>query len=277
MRRKGPIESEYANAPGADLMPKTKSRVEPSEELKNKVEYWLELIEIHRMLRPYVDRDKFLIAKSWRDYPEAFNIGTGSPLLQDTNSLPFGTVRVNWRPLWEVIRSFCLRMISQAGVHRHESKEFIEGLASEQADAILYLVLLFLPEKFDSALAQLLQECTYISTSSHMRTLGIKPPSLTQLAEKILDAERKAIKTRLEVKRGRKSTFLSTREYRRGLSHAKAKLISNGRAITLGGIAEVLGEFLPDASIDERMIRRWNRQFGIHWKQFKKPDKKPLS
>jgi len=237
---------------------------------KSKVQYRKELATVYRILQPYLDRDKFVTAKSWREYPEAFYVGVDSPFLEETKSPPFATVLVNWKAVWELIRARVVFVITESGIDKQLSKEVLEALANEEADASLYRVLLLLPAKFDMALAQLLRESELGLASSRMKERGLKPPSLTHLAEEILDPEKRAIKARLGVKKGRTSTFCSKMEYERILNFATAHLITAGKSVTLGGIAEVLCETRSDVKIDERMIRRWNTEFGINWKEFKK-------
>jgi len=164
---------------------------------------------------------------------------------------------------WEVISGKILEMLpAKDSASKSENVETLRlGLAMH--------VLEYLPEKFDAALNELCQEAILHFMKEAGIVKGYKPPPLARLADAIVSLEAKAIRSRLGIQEGPASLFIHRSHYEKVLTEAITRLLADGEQVTQERVAEKLNETLGDPTIDERMIRRWNREYGVDWKEFK--------
>jgi hypothetical protein len=169
---------------------------------------------------------------------------------------------------WEAVVDVLSEMFNRREWKRSEDEK--QRLATMAANAAVFHVLEFLPEKIDRSLEHLCWEAFigFLKRRSVLRRVDL---SLAQPVESIVRAEEKAIKARLNVRTGPVPAFLDRDHYENVLLEAIAQLQSSGEVITQGSVAQQLAESRSDSTIDERMIRRWNAEYGVKWKTFIRP------
>lgn len=200
---------------------------------------------------------------------ETFNVS--SPIVEAPNLfLVLGTrrpccaVEVNWEAVQKVLLNKLRVLLPESAVVKDDSNR------RPIAEVAMYHVLEFLPQKFDSALEQMADEALLALLRIRAIDLGIQAPPLADLAERIVEAEVQAVKDRIGVCEGPQGFFLHRSHYEIALEEAMTALLAEGKSITQGNVAQKFAENRPDASIDERNIRRWNEEYGSDWKAIKK-------
>lgn len=215
--------------------------------------------ERYRRLSRYGDYDHFTFAHT--DCVQEFPHG---PVQIMVRGRACGTVAMDWESVVDVLSEMFNRR------EWDQSEDEKQRLASVAADAAVLHVLEFLPEKLDRALEQLCWEAAvaFLKRKSVLRGVGL---SLAPAVERIVRDEEDAIKARLNIRTGPVPTFLDRDHYEDVLLEAISQLQSSGKAITQGSVAQQLAETRSDSTIDDRMIRRWNTEYGVKWTKLIKP------
>lgn len=211
----------------------------------------------HRLSR-YADYDDFTFAHT--DCTQEFPRG---PVQIVVRGRTCGTIEMDWETVVDVLSETFNRREWDRSVD--EKKR----LATMAANAAVFHVLEFLPEKIDRALEQLCGEA-FIGLLKRRSVLRRVDLSLAQEVESIVRAEEKAIKARLNIRTGPVPEFLDRDHYESVLLEAIAQLQSSGKAITQELVAEQLAE-TRSTTINDRMIRRWNNEYGVDWETFIRP------
>lgn len=207
-------------------------------------------------LQRYTDHERFSVSKPLVEAPNLFLVlGIGRPCC---------AVEVNWEAVQEVLLNKLRVLLPESDVVKDDSTR------RPIAEVAMYHVLEFLPQKLDSALDQMADEALLALIRIRAIDLGLQAPPLADLAERIVEAEEQAVKDRIGVCEGPQSFFMHRSHYEIALEEAMTALLAEGEVITQGNVAQKFAEKRPDASIDERNIRRWNEEYGSDWKAIKK-------
>lgn len=142
------------------------------------------------------------------------------------------------------------------------AEAFSEVKKHRSTEAVLY-VLEFLPEVVDSAIASLyLEAFVKVSVDSgrtHARS------TVATLVRMEYDAKVR----RLGIQEGPRRRFRHKSQYETALKKAMNALLIERRDITQESVAEKLTQESED-SLDVRVIRRWNKEFGVNWSTVKR-------
>lgn len=225
----------------------------------NKTEYRER--DLHDHLKRYADYDsnRLLAVNSVEDFPSGpFQVRVGEHIC--------GAVMVNWQPIHQVLTE--MFELPESDTPYEQRRRMSEAAATT---AILH-VAEFLPEKFDAAMTQMCEEATFNLLKTRATIKRVRLPSLTKFAEPIGEREKDAIKERLQISAGPSARFLHRSHYEGVLEDAAQSLVDEGKPVTLGNIAEKLSS--EKEFIDERVIRRWNEEFGVSWKVFARQSRK---
>lgn len=170
-------------------------------------------------------------------------------------------------PDWEGIRGVLAEMFRRpmSGNLTEEEKTRLSTLAAEEAASH---VLEFMPEKIERAVQQLCLEALIVLLKGRSVVRSLPLPGLADTVQQLVRDEGEAIKARLCVHPGPTAFFLNGNHYENVLRQAAANVMSRGEKITQATVAEELARSRRDATIDERMIRRWNSEYGLNWKVF---------
>lgn len=217
--------------------------------------------ERHHRLTRYADYDEFSFF-----YSEALDEFPRGPIQITARGRTCGALSLDWEATAEVIAEMFNRP------EWEQSEEVKQRISKAAADEAVLHVLEFLPEKIDAALEQLCQEAVigFFKRRSVIRRIGL--PSLAQTVESIVQSEEEAIKARLNIRTGPVPAFLNRDHYENVLLGAAGDILSSGGEVTQRTIADQLAkrqaEVEAEVTIEERMIRRWNREFGLDWRHF---------
>jgi hypothetical protein len=213
---------------------------------------------MEHLLARYTDRERVLNVtrmNSVADLPDEF--------YAQAAGIPACKVSVNWlgikRATSKVIREIAQRAGREAELTPERLERNIDVVASS---ATLY-VFHFLPEVFDLALYRLCHEAL-MAIPAHKGRHWIKSS-----AKGLVKRDYEATLRRLEVHEGPRPTFRHRSQYEDALRTAIAEVLADGEKATQGAVAGKLGKDKGDP-IDERVVRRWNTEFGINWKGFVK-------
>jgi len=141
----------------------------------------------------------------------------------------------------------------------HVTPEKLSEMKRFRSKEAVFYVLEFLPEVIESALGNLYVEAFLKVSVDH----GSKMARST--VEVLAKMDYEARLRRLELHEGPKPRFQHRSQYEAALKEVMHELLSEERKITQETVAEKLTRNSED-SIDVRVIRRWNTEFGVNWK-----------
>ena len=212
--------------------------------------------ELLRRLRSYRDQDrvlKLLDQNEMTEFPREF--------VASAEGYPALRVTIDWLG----VRSGLERWIDilTSGRSSNLTAEKLSQIKKYRSTGAALYVLEFLPEVVGSALANLYHE-------AYTKVSADKGSSWARTGAEVLGKfEYQARMERLEIHEGPKARFRHRSEYETALDKAIDLLVREGRKVTQENVAEKLAVGSNDA-IDLRVIRRWNKEFGVNWKMLVK-------
>jgi len=218
---------------------------------------------MERLLARYTDRERVLNVtrmNSVADLPDDF--------YAEAEGIPVCRVSVNWLGIKRATSKVIRETMQNTGSDAEHTPESLERTIDFAASSATLYIFHFMPEVLDLALTRLCHEAQ-MARPALMGSDGIKSRAKTLTA-----TEYEATLRRLEVHEGPHPIFRHRSQYEDALKTAIAEVLADGEKITQGTVAGKLGKD-KDNSIDERVIRRWNTEFGINWKGFVKEAIKP--
>lgn len=153
--------------------------------------------------------------------------------------------------------------ILATGRSAHLTAERLAEVKRFRSTQAAFYVLEFLPEAIDSALSNL-----YVEAFTKISVEQGRPGARTGV-EILASMDYEHRVQRLGIREGPKARFEHRSQYENVLKNAMQDLLSEGEEITQEAVAGKLTEESQDA-LDQRMIRRWNKEFGVNWKMFVK-------
>jgi len=213
---------------------------------------------MERLLARYTDRERVLNLtrmNSVADLADSF--------YSQAEGIPVCKVSVNWLGIKRAILKSIREIAQRSGREGEVTSERLERTIDFAASSATLYVFHFMPEVLDLALSRLCLEAQ-MARPAHIGSEGIK-----SRVETLAKIEYEATLRRLEVHEGPRPTFRHRSQYEHALQTAISDVLADGEKITQGTVAEKLGKDKEDP-IDERVIRRWNTEFGIDWKGFVK-------
>lgn len=240
---------------------KRRKKREPLDPASKRIYREHQLME--RLLERYTDRERVLNVTridSVADLADTF--------YAQADGVPVCRVSVNWKTIKRAILKMIHGMAQTTGREHELTPERLATTIDGAATSATLYVYHFMPEVLDLALSRLCFEA-HMVRSTHITRKGI-----TKAVKTLTNLDYEATLRRLEIHEGPRPTFRHRSQYEQALKKAVADLLADGEKITQGKVAGKLGKDKTD-SIDERVIRRWNTEFGINWKRFVKDAIKP--
>ena len=213
---------------------------------------------MERLLDRYTDRERvlnFARFDSVADLPDDF--------YAQADGIPVCRVSVDWPAIKRAILKMIHEMAQKVSKEDELIAERMRGTIDSVASSATLHVFFSMPEVLDLALSRLCLEAQ-MARSAHIGSEWI-----TEAVKTLTKLDYKATLRRLDVHEGPRPTFLHKSHYEHALKKAIAELLADGEKITQGAVAGKLGKDKRN-SIDERVIRTWNNEFGIDWRGFVK-------
>jgi len=258
-----PQSSKRAEASSSKTRKRLRKR-DPKDKRESRQE------KLHRRLKQYADydADKFRAAEH---LPRVFHCGVVA-------KRACCTVVVNWDVVAEMMstvyqtlaqRSEQWQSATESEVKKVKTSNKSLGLATAFTHVLPHL-----PRRFNQSLLQLCFEAAGV-TIQKMSLMGSPSSagekfSVRELVDTLLKVQEFTIKGDLEIYGGPTPRFRDKTEYEQSLQAAAVSVLKEGKKLTQGSIAEELTKGCSDATLDEDTIKRWNKDFGVNWKAFKK-------
>lgn len=226
--------------------------------------------ELVRSLKRYkdFDSDKFWTAdsESLEGLPQIFHVIGDS-------GLACCAVLINWLQVRASLKDMCEGLMRRSKVWQsatEDERSRATAEAERTATRALLHFLEFLPSRFDLSVARLCWEAIVADRHAISWERGDRMRwSLRKEVDAALKFEEQAIKNQLRIHEGPTPAFLHRSQYEKALKGAIEKIQAADQQVTLETVAQEFGEKREDA-VDESTIRRWNKEFGVNWKEFKR-------